>query len=329
MTTRRELLIALGAGALATPLSAYAQQPGKVWRVGYIGGTPVDNPGQYFTTFREELQRLGYVDGKTIVIDYRASEGQLERIPGLVQELITARANVLVLTNVVAIRAAQRATTTIPIVMATSLDPIAAGFAQSLRQPGGNITGVSTLRSDLSAKLIELSKELIPGISRVAILWDTDGPGPRQRFQDYLAAAKALKLNIQSLEVKGPTADFEKAMQTAKSNRAQALIVSSNPFTVQHRQTVMSAAARHGLPSIVENSIFVEAGGLISYAADRDAEAKVLASMVARILKGAKPANLPIEQPTKFELVLNMKSAKALGLTIPQSIMLQATRIIE
>jgi putative ABC transport system substrate-binding protein len=144
-----------------------------------------------------------------------------------------------------------------------------------------------------------------------------------------LAAAKALKLNIQSLEVKGPTADFEKEMQTARSNRAQALIVISNPFTVQHRQTVMAVAARHGLPSIVENSLFVEAGGLISYSADRDEEAKMLASMLARILKGAKPANLPIEQPTKFELVLNLKTAKALGLTIPQSIMLQATRVIE
>ena len=239
MRNRRRFVIVLGANALIASFGAFSQQQEKVRRIGVIGSPPIGRPNRYFTTFREELHRLGYVDGKTLVIDYRSAEGRLDQIPGLVQELIKSKVDVLVVYNVVAIRAAYRASQTIPIVMATSLDPVAAGFVQSLRQPGGNVTGVSTLTTELSAKRIELLQELIPGISRVAVLWDPQGPGPQQRFRDYSAAAKTLKLDILSLEVKGQPSDFENAFQTARSNQAQGLIVVSNPTISPYRDAVV------------------------------------------------------------------------------------------
>jgi putative ABC transport system substrate-binding protein len=329
VNNRRKLLVALGAGVLAVPFDSSPQQHGKVWRIGYVGTLRIEHASRYFKTFREELQRMGYIDGKTIVIEYRASQGQLDRIPDLVQQLVNSKVDVLVVNNIVAIRAARRSTTTIPIVMATAVDPVAAGFVHSLRQPGGNITGISSLLGELSARRIELLKELVPDISRAAILWDADGPGPRRRFQDYLTVAKTLKLQIQSLEVKGPTPDLEKAFQAAQSGRAQALLIISNPSLLEHRQSVMALTARHALPSIAENKVFVERGGLISYAADAEDQAKNLAKIVAKILNGARPAELPVEQTTKFELVVNLRTAKTLGITVPQSVLIQATRVIE
>jgi putative ABC transport system substrate-binding protein len=326
VNARRQLLIAIGAAPFLYVKGTVAQDAAKRPRIGYIGTAP--KPGPSFTIFRDELQRIGYIEGKNVVIDYK-SETRLDRIPGLVEELIKSKVDVLVATNVVAIRAAQQATTTIPIVMVVSVDPVTAGFAQSLRQPGGNITGISTLRGDLSAKRVELLKELIPGISRVAILWDPDGPGPRLRFQEYSAAAKTLKLDIQSLEVRAPTPDLDGAFQAAREKRAQALIFISNPFLSPHTRVVAGLAAQHGLRMIGEDRRYTEAGGLISYGEDMDEQPRVLASIVARILKGAKPASLPIEQPTRFELVVNLKTAKALNIKIPPEIMVRANRVIQ
>jgi putative ABC transport system substrate-binding protein len=225
--------------------------------------------------------------------------------------------------------AAQRATTTIPIVMATSLDPVAARLVQSFRQPGGNITGIYSLQQELGAKRIELLSELIPGISRVAILWDADAPGPKQRFQDYLAAAKSRKLDVLSLEVKAQTADFEALIRTAVSSRAQALLVVSNPYMATVMKRVAALAAEHKLPTMGEGRGLFNSGGFVSYDQDVDEQPKMLANIVARVLKGAKPANLPIAQPTRFELIVNLKTAQALGTKIPPEIMVRATRVIQ
>jgi putative ABC transport system substrate-binding protein len=325
VNVRRQLLLAIGAGAFLYPIAGRTLDSVKRPRIGYLSGLGT----AYFTRFRDELGRLGHIDGKNVVIDHRAAEGDLKRIPDLVQELVESDAAVLVLTNVVAIRAAQRATTTIPIVMSISIDPVAAGFAQSFRQPGGNITGIYTLRADLAAKRIELMHELIPGISRIAVLWDPDGPGPKQRFQEYSAAAKAKKLEIQSLEVRAQRTDLEAAIQAARSNRAQALLVIGNPFIGKLFKRVAELAEQNGMPSISESRGYPDAGGLLSYGEDLDEQPKVLASIVARVLKGAKPANLPIEQPTKFELVINLKTAKVLGIKIPPEIMVRADRIVQ
>jgi putative ABC transport system substrate-binding protein len=329
MNTRRQLLIAIGAAPFLSVSGIQAQQASKLRRIGYIGGPANKEGSRQFTVFRDELQRLGYADGKSVVFDYRAAEGQLGRIPGLVEELVKIKVDVLIAPNIVAIRAAQRATTTIPIVMVASLDPVAEGFVKSLRQPGGNITGISMLRGEMTAKRVELLKDLVPNLARVAILWDADGPGPRQRAEDSLAAARALSISALSLQVKAPTPDFESAFKTARASHAQALFVLGNPFMGLHQKTVAALAAQHGLPSIGEDRSFVAAGGLVSYGEDLDEQPKVVASYVARILKGAKPADLPIQQPTKFELFVNLKTAKTLGITIPPAIMVRADQVIQ
>ena len=327
MKSRRLLLTRAGAFVLATPLMVLGQKKERSRRIGYVGGGASNS--RFAGAFRDELRRLGYIDGETVAIDYRGAEGRLDRIPGFVQELIKSNVDVLVAENVVAIRAAQRETTTIPIAMVTSIDPVAAGFVQSLRRPGANITGLSTLRTDLCAKRLEMLRELIPGISRVAILWDTDGPGPQERFRDYLTAAKGLKVHAEPLEIKSANPDFETAFRVAVTNRVQALIVIGNPTLAHHRSTVMSLSLRYRLPTMAEAAPYVEAGGLLAYSADEDEGAKILAGIVAKILRGAHPKELPIEQSTKFEMIINMKTAKALGLSIPPTIMVQATRVIQ
>lgn len=329
MNRRRKFLLTIGAVSLLYANRGGALDAEKRPHIGYIGRSPIKNRSGLFRKFRDELQRLGYIEGKTVVIDYRAHEGQLDRIAGLVQDLVRSKVDVLVAQNTVAIQAAQRATKSIPIVMATPVDPIAAGFAKSLRQPGGNITGIYTLRAELSAKRVELLTELVPGISRVAILWDADAPGPRLRFQDYLAAANILKLDIQSLEISAPTPDLQSAFQAARAKRSQALIIIGNPLVSSLEEAVAALAAQYGLPSIGESRRFTSAGGLISYGEDLDEQPKVLASIVVRILKGAKPADLPIQQPTMFELAVNLKTAKQIGLTIPPNVLVRATRVIQ
>jgi putative ABC transport system substrate-binding protein len=211
----------------------------------------------------------------------------------------------------------------------TSIDPVAAGFVAAFARPGGNVTGIANLQRDLSAKRIEMLREMFPRLSRVAILWDADGPGPKRAFENYEAAAQALKMRVHSLVIRGPNPDFEGTFRAAKTGGAEAMIIVGNPTMNAHRPTILALCLKHRIPSMAENNSYVDAGGLISYGASLSEISQRLAVLVDKILKGAKPAELPVEQPTQFELAINMKTAKALGIKFPSPILLQATKVIE
>jgi putative ABC transport system substrate-binding protein len=324
MNNRRKLIVAFGAGVLAAPLASFAQVAKELTRVGYVSG--IGDP--FFDIFQRHMRELGYIDGSNILIERRNAEG-LDRIPALVRELVQQKVRVLVAPNNVAIEAARKATATIPIVMMTSIDPVAAGYVAALAHPGGNITGIANLQRDLSAKRIEILKEMFPKLSRLAILWDEAGPGPKIAFKNYETAAQAVKLQVQSLAIHGPKPELEGAFQAAEIGGAEAIIVVGNPTINPHRSTVMALALKHRLPSMVENDAYVDAGGLMAYGASLPEIYQRIAVYVDKILKGAKPADLPVEQPTKVELVVNLKTAKALGVKFPQSVLVRADRVIE
>jgi len=287
------------------------------------------NPGPYVAALRQGLRDLGYIDGKNIVIEYRGAEGKLERIPGIVAELVQLKVDVLVVLIPQAIRAAKQATKTIPIVMVTQEDPVAAGLIDSLARPGGNITGLATLQRDLSGKRLELLAEVIPGISRVGVLWNPNIPSMIIGFKEYEAAARGLKIRLQSLEVRGSSPDLEGAFQAAVKARASAVITITNTPLFRNSKRITDLAIKNRLPSMYEGSAWVEAGGLMSYSAN-DLEAfRRAATYVDKILKGTKAADIPVEQPRTFELVINLKTAKQIGLTIPPNVLSQADRIIK
>lgn len=322
------ILIALA--LLAFAVIAEAQKPKKVPRIGYLSGRgDPSTPGPFMDAFRQGLRVLGYVEGKNILVEYRYVEGKLDRSPSLVAELVQLKVDVLVVTFLPGIRAAKEATKTIPIVMVSFVDPVAAGIVDSLARPGGNITGLATLARDLSGKRLELLKEAVPGISRVGALWDANAPGPAIAFKEYEAAARALKIQLQSLEVRGPTPDLEGAFQAAAKGRASALIIVRNPVLNRYTEPIADLAIKNRLPSMYEGSDFVEAGGLVSYASNDVESFRRAATYVDKILKGAKPADLPVEQPTKFELVINLKTAKQIGLTIPPNVLVRADKVIK
>ena len=328
-STRRAFLIAIGAGMLA-PWAARAQQPAKIPRIGILSpsGDP-STPGPQVAGFRQGLRDLGYIEEKNILVEYRYIEGKLDRAPSLVAELVQLKVDVLVIGTLVAIRAAKDATKTIPIVMMIVDDPVALGIVDSLARPGGNITGFTRLTRELSGKRLELLKEAVPGMSRVGVLWDADAPGPAISFKEYEAAARALKIQLLSLEVRGPNPDFEGAFQAGAKGRAHALITVQNPVLLRYPKRIADLAMKNRLPSMYEVSQYVEDGGLMSYAANVVDQYRRAATYVDKILKGTKPGDLPVEQATKFELVVNLKTARALGITIPQSILVRADRVIE
>ncbi len=328
---RRRFIRGVSAGLLGLASAAKARQAdGKIPRIGIIfsTGSPA-SPNPLLETFKQELRDLGRVEGQGFLIEARYAEGKPNRIPGIVDELIQQNVDIIVATNNVAIIAAKKATKTIPIVMVTTIDPVAAGYVDSLARPGANITGLALLTRDLSAKRVELLKEVLPKMVHVAVLWDPDGPGPIVAFKAYESAAREFKLRLLSLEVRGPNPDFNGVFQTAGEGRADTLIVVTSPLVSQHRTRIVELANTHRLPAMYEDSGYVSAGGLLSYAANSSDTYRRAASYVDRILKGAKPGDLPIEQPTRFELVVNLKSAKALRLAIPRSVMLRADRVIE
>ena len=291
------------------------------------GGAP-STPGPSVEAFRQGLRDLGYLEGKNILIEFRYVEGKLDRIPSLVAELVQLKVDVLVCTSSSLIRAAKQATKTIPIVMVTGQDPVATGIVDGLARPGGNITGFTRLSRELSGKRLELLKEVIPRISRVAVLWDANAPGTAIGFKEYEAAARALKIQLQSLGVRDPNPDFEGAFQTATKGRTSALITISNTLLLRYPKRIADLAIKNRLPSMYEDSRWVEAGGLVSYSGNDAEQYKRAAVYVDKILKGAKPADLPVEQPTKFELVINLKTAKQIGLTIPPNVLARANRVI-
>ena len=315
---------------LITISLAEAQQPTKVPRIGFaVGQGSTKNPGPNVEAFRQGLQGLGYIEGKNIVVEYRYAEGIEDRLPGLVAELVGLKVDVIVVPPVVAIRAAKQATKTIPIVMVTTADPVAIGLIESLARPGGNITGLTRLTAELSGKRLELLKEAVMGLSRVGVLWDADGAGSANSFKEYDAAARALKIALQSLEVRGPNPDLDGAFQAAAKRHVSALIAIRGSLLNRYPKRIADLAIKHRLPSMFEGSADVEAGGLMSYSASDAESFRRAAIYVDKILKGAKPAALPVEQPTKFEFVINLKTAKQIGLTIPQSVLYRADKVIK
>jgi putative tryptophan/tyrosine transport system substrate-binding protein len=302
-----------------------AQQPAKVPRIGYIAPTGPENTN--YAAFLRGLRDLGYIEGKNILVEYRSMEGNRDRIPSLMAELVQLQVDILVSPNAPTILAAKQATRTIAIVMVVNTDPVASGLVDSLAHPGGNITGITRLTRDLSGKRLEVLKEVFPGISRVGVLEDADASV--RAFKDYDAAGRALKIQLQSLEVRGPNPDLEGAFRAAVKGRVRALIATQTTVLVPYPEKIADLAIKHRLPLMFESSRTVEAGGLLSYSSNEPENFKRAAYYVDKILKGAKPAELPVEQPTKFEFVINLKTAKALNLTIPQSVLYRADKVIK
>ena len=310
----------VGAGAIVE-----AQQSTKLPRIGYAAsGGDINNPGLMVEAFRRGLRDLGYIEGKNILVEYRYPGTEPERLPAFVAELLQLKVDALVSSSAVAIRTAKQATNTIPIVMVASFDPVATGMVDSLARPGGNITGLARLTHELSGKRLELFKEAVPKISRVGILAVPGSPS----VQEYEPAARALKISLESLVVNGPNPDLERVFQVATKARVNALVTSASRSINRYTKQIVELALKNRLPSMFEIGTRVEAGGLMSYSADDAAVFRRAATYVDKILKGTKPADLPIEQPTKFELVINLKTAKEIGVTIPPNVLARADRVI-
>jgi putative ABC transport system substrate-binding protein len=308
---------------------AGAQQAARIPRIGYLSGTgSVANQGPYVEALRQGLRDLGYVDGKTFTIEYRGAEGKLDRVATLVNEIVELKVDVLIVPILPAIRAAKQATKTIPIVIVSNTDPVATGIVDSLARPGGNITGLSTLSRELSGKRLQLLTEMVPRLSRAGILRDADAQSTLFEFNEYEGAARALKIQIQHLEVRNPKLDLEGAVKAAVNGRAGALITISSAALFLRQKRIVELATENRLPSLYSGSTWVEAGGLMSYATDDLAVYRRAATYVHKILKGTKPADLPVEQPLKFEFVINLKTAKQIGLDIPQSVLFRADKVI-
>jgi putative ABC transport system substrate-binding protein len=328
--SKKLFYVALGAMLFALCVSAHAQQQKKLPRIGYVSGSgDAKTPAPLFDAFRQGLRDLGYIEGKNIVVEYRAAEGKQDRIPSLVAELVQLKVDVLVSPVGPAIRAAKQATKTIPIVMVILEDPVASRYVDSLARPGGNVTGLTRLTRELSGKRLELLKEVVPGMSRVGVLWETDSRSAAMAFKENEAAAHSLKIHLQSLELRGPNPDFEGAFQTAAKGRANALITIRSSLLNRYPKRIADLAIKNRLPSLCEGSEYVEAGGLMSYSANDAENYRRAATYVDKILKGAKPADLPVEQPRKFEFIINLKAAKQIGLTIPPNVLVRADRVIK
>ena len=326
MTTRRKLLVALG-GVLAAPLASFAQQkPAKVARIGVLGQVSASAYASEVEALRAGLRDLGYVEGKNIVIEYRWAEGKPARLPELAAELVGLKVDVLVTHGAPGSLAAKRATTSVPIVMYAG-DAIAYGIVASLARPGGNVTGSSTFNPEISAKRLELIKEAFPRTNRVAVLMKSSTPANGPLFQAMETTARSLKLELQKFEVRAPD-EFDSAFLAMAKGRVDALALPLDSLFVANAKTIADLAAKQRLPSFGFTE-FAEAGGLMANGVSLLEMWRRHAYFVDKILKGAKPADLPVEQPTKFELVINMKTAKALGIKFPQSILVRADRVIE
>ena len=315
---------------LSNAPSAPAQQPKKIPRIGYVSGTgSSSDPGSYVEALRRGLRDLGHIDGKNIIIEFRGAEGKRTRIPSLVAELVQLKVDVLVSGNFPAASAAKQITKTIPIVMVTNEDPVATKLIGSLARPGGNITGIATLQNELSGKRLELLTETVPRILRIGVLREADSQTAAIGFKEYETAARALKIQLQSMEVREPNPDFDGSFQTAVKGRVSGLITITNPLVLRYTKQIAELAIKNQLPSMYEGSAWVEDGGLMSFSTDDLDVFRRVATYVDKILKGVKPADLPVEQPTKFEMVINLKTAKQMALTIPPNVLARANRVIK
>jgi ABC-type uncharacterized transport system substrate-binding protein len=328
---RRRFLQTVSASLLVTPRAAEAQQAAKIARIGYLATNLAANPYLH-EAFRQGLRDLGYVEGRDLVIDYRSAEGKIERLPALAAELIALKVDVIVTATTPHALAAKRATTTIPIVFAAAGDAIADGLVTNLARPGGNVTGLSALVArELIGKRLELLKQAVPGVSRVAILWHPGAYGERNErdaLKEAEIAARALGVRLQFVEARGPE-NFDGAFSDMTRVRGGALTVFGSTMFFVERRRLAGLAAKNRLPAVYPSRDYVDAGGLMSYGPNTADLFRRAATYVDKILKGAKPGDLPVEQPTKFELVVNLKTAKALGLTIPPSLLLRADQVIE
>ena len=318
----------LGAMLLALCLPAQAQQTKKVPRIGFLSGfSSSDNPDR-IDAFRQGLREIGYIEGQNITIEYRWAERKFDRLPNLAAELVTLRVDIAVTHGEAAIRALKQATNTVPIVVAVTGDLVVTGHAASLARPEGNITGLVDTSPDLSGKRLELLKEIVPRVSRIAVLWNGANPVKVLDFKETEMAAHAFALKLQSLEVRAPE-DFESRFKTATTHGSGALVVLQDALTISNARAIVEFATKNRLPAMYGSSEFVHVGGFMSYAANFPDLFRRAATYVDKILKGSKPADLPVEQPTKFELVVNVKAAKKIGLTLSPDFLARANKVIK
>ena len=337
MTNRRTALGLLGqclfllepvaVGLLAAPFTAQAQQTEKVYRVGFLWDSPTVWP-HALEAFRQSLRDLGWIDGRNIIIEFRWAEGRFDRLPSLAEELVRTKVDLIVAPTSIYTGAAKRATSSIPIIFASHADPIGSGHVASLARPGGNITGLTLIMSETMAKSLELLKTTVPGLKRVAVIWDPATPSHEPGLRAVEATGRALDLRIQSVPVRSAT-EFDSAFSAIARERAGAVLVLSTPLFIGGAKRLAELALAHNLPTMFGPREHVEAGGLLSYGPDRADLFRLAATYVDKILKGANSAELPVQQATKFELVINLKTAKALGVKIPQALLVQATKVIE
>ena len=331
--TRRKLLLAAGANALTAPLAALAQQPGapagKVWRVGFLAPRPIGPlESDFFGAFPRTMRELGYVEGKNLIIEWRSAEGNPERLPGLAAELVQLKVDAIVAAAAQSVRAAQQATTTIPIVMGTPGDPVANGFVKSLARPGGNITGGSTMPGDTVTKLLGMLLDMQPGLKRVAVLWNPSSAGTALALDNLKNAAQQVGVKILPIEVK-EAGDIAAAFARMKREAVGSVLLIQDQIFTPHLRTIADLALKHKLPSVAAIRQYTEAGGLMNFGPSFADNYRLAAVYVDKIFKGAKPADLPVQQPVKFEMFINGKTAKALGLKIPQSLLISADKVIE
>jgi putative ABC transport system substrate-binding protein len=325
---RREFIALLGAAAAAWPLAALAQQVGKRYTIGIFSAGGADVQAALNSAFFDGLRDLGWVEGKNVVFENRNAENRLERLPELAADLVRLKVDVIAASGTLAPLAVKQVTKTIPIVMTAAGDPLGSGLVASLARPGGNVTGMSLMVPDLGAKRLELLKEVLPRFSRVAVLWNAANPYSALVFKETQAGGRTLGIEVQSLEVRGPE-DFDRAFETVRQLRPDALITVEDPLTGSYTTRIAEFTARQQLPSLHGIKEFVAAGGLMSYGANIADLFRRAAYYVDKILKGAKPADLPVQQPTKFELVISTKAAKALGLEVPATLLARADEVIE
>jgi len=318
----------LTAALLSTVPLAEAQQAKKVPRIGFLGSTAPSSVSARVEAFRQGLKELGYVEGKNIAIEYRFGEGKEDRLPNLAAELVRLKVDVIVTAGPASTRSAKEANVTIPIVMGFDNEPVGNGFVASLARPGGNITGLSSLAPEISGKRLELLKEIVPRLSRVAILGSSTTPGDAQALREMELAAGAFGVQLQYLDVPAPK-DIETVFRAAGKGRADALLVLASTVFISHRRQIVELAVKSRLPAIYFAPEFVEDGGLMTYSVSITDLFRRAATYVDKILKGAKPADLPVEQPIKFELIINLKAAKQIGLTIPPNVLARADKVIK
>jgi ABC-type uncharacterized transport system substrate-binding protein len=327
---RNDIVFALSAMLFALCSSAEAQRPKKIPAIGYLTAIPRTSLGAAprIEAFRQGLRELGYVEGKNIIIEWRSAEGELDRLPALAAELVRLNVDIIVSAGSADTKVAKEATSTIPIIMANDIDPVASGFVASLARPGGNVTGLSTLAPEISGKRLEILKEIVPRLTRVAVFGNSTNSGNAQSLKELELAAKALKVQLQYLDVLSPK-DIETAFRAASKGRAEGALVLTSAVFDDERAQLAELAVKSRLPTIYDRREFVDDGGLMCYGTNFVDLARRAATFVDKILKGATPADLPVEQPMKFEFVINLKTAKQIGLTIPPNVLARADKVIK